>query len=72
MANYRIIADRQSRSFACDTDEDAIVWAQQLADDASAELWSGERLVRRLSPEARLERGRAVTHQIRQGRLVPK
>jgi hypothetical protein len=37
-----------SRAFMCDNDADAIVWAKQLVDRHDMELWSGERLVRRL------------------------
>jgi hypothetical protein len=36
------------RSFLCDTDENATVWAKQLADGHDVELWSGDRLVTRL------------------------
>jgi hypothetical protein len=38
-----------SRAFACDTDENAIVWAKQMAGLQPAELWSGKRLVERLN-----------------------
>jgi hypothetical protein len=52
----RVIGDyrrvEKSRAFVCDTDEDAIVWATQLLDDQTVELWSGKRLVRRLLPPA--------------------
>jgi len=56
MAKYRahvIGADGQfetSRAFAYDTDENAIEWAKQMADQQPAELWSGKRLVERLYP----------------------
>jgi hypothetical protein len=56
MANYRIIkieeAGRLSRhrSFVCDNDDDAIVWARQSVDDAPVELWRGARFVARLEP----------------------
>ena len=56
MAKYRacvIGSDGQfenSREFACDTDENAIVWAKQMAGLQPAELWSGKRLVERLYP----------------------
>ncbi len=36
------------RTFVCDTDEKAIVWAQM--EDRPIELWSGARIVKRLSP----------------------
>ena len=55
MAKYRacvIGSDgfENSREFACDTDENAIVWAKQLAGMQPAELWTGKRLVERLYP----------------------
>ena len=37
------------RAFACDTDEHAVEWAKQLMDQWPVELWSGARMVRRLS-----------------------
>jgi hypothetical protein len=45
---YVIGSDGQfesSRAFACDTDENAIVWAKQMAGPKPAELYSGKRLV---------------------------
>jgi hypothetical protein len=57
-----------SRVFRCDNDTDAIVWAKQLIDKRALELWSGERLVLRLAPSD--NRGSAVSHQIREGRMV--
>jgi hypothetical protein len=36
------------RAFVCTNDEDAIIWAEQLLDGRPIELWSGNRLVRRL------------------------
>jgi hypothetical protein len=38
------------RAFACDRDEHAVEWAKQLMDRWPVELWSGARLVKRLSP----------------------
>ena len=71
MAEYRaylIGPDGQfesSRAFVCDTDENAIVWTKQMVGQP-AELW---RLVQRLStPDQR----QAVSHEIHEGRLVPK
>lgn len=58
MANYRTVTiDRagkpsRNRSFVCDSDDDAIVWAKQSLDEAPVELWSGARLVARLEPQA--------------------
>ncbi len=41
------------RAYVCPTDEDAILWAKQLVDGHDIELWSGERFVARLEPDAR-------------------
>ncbi|WP_035727914.1 hypothetical protein [Bradyrhizobium murdochi] len=75
MAEYRaylIGSDGQfesSRAFVCDTDENAIVWARQMVGQQPAELWSGTRLVQRLStPDQR----QAISHEVHEGRLVPK
>jgi hypothetical protein len=57
MANYRVVTIDKSgklgrhRGFICDNDGDAIVWAKQLLDDDTVELWSGPRLVTRLEPQ---------------------
>ena len=40
-----------SRAFACDSDADATTWAKQLVDGHNIELWSGARLVIRISHE---------------------
>jgi hypothetical protein len=64
MAKYRACvmhSDGQfesCRAFACDTDENAIVWAKQMAGLQPAELWSGKRLVERpyLSHEKQTQR----------------
>lgn len=59
MTNYRTLTiDRagkpsRHRSFFCDTDDDAIVWAKQSLDEAPVELWSGARFVARLEPQAK-------------------
>jgi hypothetical protein len=37
------------RAFACDSDADATTWAKQLVDGHDIELWSGPRLVIRIS-----------------------
>jgi len=58
-----------TRSFVCDTDENAIVWAKQMVGQQPAELWSGTRLVERLSPP---DEKHAVSHEVHEGRLVPK
>jgi hypothetical protein len=36
------------RTFACDNDADAMVWAKQLVDGHDVELWSGYRFVIRI------------------------
>jgi photosystem II stability/assembly factor-like uncharacterized protein len=38
------------RAFACETDDDAIVWAKQLVDAAAVEFWNQDRFVARLEP----------------------
>jgi hypothetical protein len=59
MTNYRIVSVDDAgkvssqRSFACANDDDAIVWARQLLDKTSVELWSGARFIARIEPEAR-------------------
>jgi len=54
---------------ACDTDEDAIVWAEQLLKDQPIELWSGARMVKRLPvPDDR----QATSHEVHEGHMVPK
>ena len=56
MANYRVVTvdkiDLRHRSFVCHNDDDAIVWAKQLINDAPVELWSGARFVARLEPRS--------------------
>lgn len=58
-----------SRTFACANDEDAIVWARQMLHGNPVELWCGERLVKRLPVS---EDNPAVTHEVHEGRMVPK
>jgi hypothetical protein len=59
MINYRVVyvddaAKRgRQRSFVCANDVDAIVWAKQLVDDTSVELWSGARFIARIDPQVR-------------------
>jgi hypothetical protein len=57
------------RAFVCDTDEQAIVRTIQLLQDQPIELWSGARLVKRLFPR---DKGEASSHEVHEGRLVPK
>jgi hypothetical protein len=58
-----------SRSFVCGNDADATVWAEQLVDGHDVELWSGDRFVARLKTDGRPE---AVSHEVIDGRMVPK
>jgi hypothetical protein len=58
-----------ARAFVCDTDENAIVWAKQMVGQQPAELWCGTRLVERLSPP---DAKQAISHEVHEGRLVPK
>ena len=73
MVEYRVIGSdghvESSRGFVCDTDENAIMWAKQMVGEQPAELWSGARLVQRLSPP---DENQAVSHEIHDGRLVSK
>lgn len=59
----------RSRTFISDTDENAIVWAKQMADQQPAELWCGTRLVEGLTPP---DEKQAVSHEVHEGRMVPK
>jgi hypothetical protein len=54
----------------CADDAEAIEKAKRLINIHDIELWSGERLVIRLS--ATKQHGDAVTHEVKDGRLVPK
>jgi hypothetical protein len=53
----------------CANDAEAIEKATRLLDGHDVELWSGERLVVRLTAR---NRPGAVTHEVKSGRLVPK
>ena len=58
MNHYRVVKIdydgklSRHRGFVCDNDDDAIVWAKQLVDEAPVELWSGARFVTRLEPRS--------------------
>jgi hypothetical protein len=58
----------RSRTFVCDTDENAIGWAKQMVGQQPTELWSGTRLVERLFPAN--EKKQAVSHEV-ECRMVP-
>ena len=51
------------RAFACGTDEHAVEWAKQLMDQWPVELWSGARMVKRLSPPVPLIDASLIGHQ---------
>ena len=53
----------------CDNDDDAIAMASAQLDGKDIELWSGPRLIVRLT--ARNKPG-AVTPEVKSGRMVPK
>lgn len=78
MTDYcaRVVGDdgrvEKSRAFVCDTDAHAVVWAKQLMDDRTIELWSGNRLVQRISPPAALNADNSISHDILEGRLINK
>ena len=71
MADYRFYAlgsdghFESSRDFVCDTDENAVVWAKQLASQQPWELWSGMRMVDSGGKQA-------ISYQVHEVRLVPK
>ena len=75
MTDYRVDligSDGQierSRTFVCDTDENAIMRAKQMVGQQPTELWSGTRLVERLFPANEKQ---AVSHEVHEGRMVPK
>jgi hypothetical protein len=58
-----------SRVFVTGNDADAIVWAEQMVDGHDVELWSGERFVRRVNAT---HNPAAVSHEVIDGRIVPK
>jgi hypothetical protein len=51
----------RSRGFACETDNDAIVWAKQLVDGSAIELWNNARFVARLEPKDQPTSRRSLT-----------
>jgi hypothetical protein len=58
MSHYRIVTIHHDgklgrhRGFVCASDDDAIVWANQLVNEAPVELWSGARFIARLEPQS--------------------
>jgi len=73
MKHYRIVTIdydgklSQHRGFVCDNDDDAIVWAKQLVDEAPVKLWSGARFVARLEPRSstKARQARAIRGSLR-------
>jgi hypothetical protein len=76
MAEYRayIVGDDEHfigcEPLVCADDREAIETAKRLVDKHPIELWSGNRLVKRLNPQK--PRGDATSHEIKDGRMVPK
>jgi hypothetical protein len=74
MAEYRAFAVGKNGHFfgfepiVCDTDEQAIETAKRLLHGLAIEVWSAERMVARLPTEET----DAVSHEIRNGRMIPK
>jgi hypothetical protein len=70
---YAVSSDGHFTGFetlACADDAEAIAKAGQLVDGYhSIEVWSGRRLVQRLGEE---KSRKAVSYQIKGGRMVPK
>ena len=60
-----------SRNFVCDSDEPAIEWVKQMLEKQPVELWSGERMVKRLLP-TRSGAHSANSHQVHQGWMFPE
>jgi hypothetical protein len=75
MRRYRAYMIREDgqitnvRAFVCDNDDDATVWAKQLAPHEDVELWQLDRFVTRLNSTGKAT---AATHKIIDGRVVPK
>jgi hypothetical protein len=55
------------RTFVCVNDENAMVWAQQLVDGHSIELWSGNRFVTRFNATGEPS---AIPHEVTDGRMA--
>jgi hypothetical protein len=56
-----------SRAFVCDTDEHAIEWAKQIQEVRPIEVWSGDRLVARLSVPVAPHRKPSLTKFMKAG-----
>jgi len=74
MPDYRAYAVGDNGHFngyeplVCANEEEAITKAKILAQRQAVELWDGPRLVKSIPKQP----ARAVTHEIHQGRMVPK
>jgi hypothetical protein len=55
----------------CANDSEAIAKAKRLVGKCPVEVWSGERFVKRLDVTEK-PGGEAVSHEITNGRMVPK
>ena len=55
----------------CANDGEAVAKVRRLVDGHDVELWSGERFVERLNAAQRRD-GDTVSHEIIDGRMVPK
>ena len=55
------------RTFVCANDENAMVWAQQLVDGHSIELWSGTRFVTHFNATGEPS---AIPHEVMDGRMA--
>jgi hypothetical protein len=55
----------------CADDREAIEKAKRLINKNPVELWSGERLVKRLGAP-KVKGGDAISHEVKDGRMVPK
>lgn len=77
MAEYRayIVGDDGHfigfEPLVCADDREAIETAKRLVGEHPIELWSGNRLVQRLKATQK-PRGDAISHEIKDGRVVPK
>jgi hypothetical protein len=58
-------------ALVCTDDAEAIEKTKRLVDQHPIELWSGSRLVTRLQPAGKTN-GNPVSHEIKDGRMVPK
>ena len=78
MSSYRTLVVgkngpvEKSRTFVCDNDTNAVIWAKQLLEQQPIDLWCGDRLVQRISPPSLLNTEDAISHTIFEGRMISK